>query len=462
MSYTMTNQSDRFAAAETRSPHPLCSYIAAVLGIAMVFSAAGCTTVMSPISGTPVMELPPELLGERRSEYVSVPAVMLAIPPGQEYRLDAGDIIGVYVEGVLPFSSPASIPVPPPVHFPDGSSGLPPSIGFPIAVQPHGVLNLPMVDPLQVQGMTLDELRISIRDAYREAGVLVSKSSMPVVTLIKQRTYNVHVIRERAAQSQGSVDGTAMGRALKMPAYQNDVLHALTETGGLPGFNERNEVTIFKTSRIPLANRAEVLMQIANGNAQNFCCSAMGEGMSGVFGLVEDQAVMGNDFVVKIPLRVPPGQMPDFRPDDIELVEGDIVYVESRETEFYYTGGLLPGGQFPLPRDYDLDVLGALALAGSGVASSSGRGGGGGGGGMQGFGGAPPSQLFIIRKLPCGRTYNIAVDLQLAMNDSTENILVQPGDTLILRNKPHEEIVNFGLGTFFTYGIAQLLRNNND
>ena len=32
-----------------------------------------------------------------------------------------------------------------------------------------------------------------------------------------------------------------------------------------------------------------------------------------------------------------------------------------RDTEVYYTAGLLGGGQFPLPRDYDLDVMQAIA-----------------------------------------------------------------------------------------------------
>jgi hypothetical protein len=31
---------------------------------------------------------------------------------------------------------------------------------------------------------------------------------------------------------------------------------------------------------------------------------------------------------------------------------------------------------------------------------------------------------------------------------------------LILQYKPEEELLNFGLGTFFTYGIFQLLQNN--
>lgn len=109
-----------------------------------------------------------------------------------------------------------------------------------------------------------------------------------------------------------------------------------------------------------------------------------------------------------------------------------------------------------MPRDYGLDVLGAKALAGMGADGAS-RVGGGLIGGM---GGAKPTQLFVIHKLPSGRTFNIAVDLQLALNNSNENILVQPGDTLILRYKPHEELLNFGLGTFFTFGIRELFRGN--
>ncbi len=100
-----------------------------------------------------------------------------------------------------------------------------------------------------------------------------------------------------------------------------------------------------------------------------------------------------------------------------------------------------------------------MALAGQGL-TSEGQGSIGGGVG-RGLGGASPTMLYIVRKLDCGRTYNIAVDVQQAMNDSTQNILVQPGDTLILRFKPHEEVLNFSLGTFFTFGIARLLNNNN-
>ena len=58
--------------------------------------------------------------------------------------------------------------------------------------------------------------------------------------------------------------------------------------------------------------------------------------------------------------------------------------IEGREREVFYTGGLLPGGEWPLPRDYDLDVLGAIAMAGQGAGGQPGigRSGGGMGGGL--------------------------------------------------------------------------------
>ena len=47
----------------------------------------------------------------------------------------------------------------------------------------------------------------------------------------------------------------------------------------------------------------------------------------------------------------------------ILLHDGDIVFIESRETEVFYTGGLLGGNQFALPRDYDIDVVRAICAA---------------------------------------------------------------------------------------------------
>ena len=139
------------------------------------------------------------------------------------------------------------------------------------------------------------------------------------------------------------------------------------------------------------------------------------------------------------------------------LEEGDIVLIESRENEFFYTGGLLPGGQWPIPRDYDLDVLGAMALAGYGIGATT-----PGGSGLSGIAGRtqviPPGRLYILRRTPCNGQIAIAVDLAASINDPSIRPIIQPGDTLVLQYKATEELINFGISIFFTYGIAEILR----
>ena len=117
--------------------------------------------------------------------------------------------------------------------------------------------------------------------------------------------------------------------------------------------------------------------------------------------------------------------------------------------------GLLGGGEFPIPRDYDLDILGAIALSGAtiGVGQAQ-RGNGIIGGGSQ----VPPTELIILRKLPGDRQLPIRVKLSRAINDPRARLLVAPGDTLILRYSPEEEALNFAISTFFTYGLRELFR----
>ncbi len=73
---------------------------------------------------------------------------------------------------------------------------MPPSIGFPIAVQDDGTLSLPLIEPLDVDGLTLDQVRDAIRDAYIDEDILRPEKARPIVTIIKERTYEVIVIRE--------------------------------------------------------------------------------------------------------------------------------------------------------------------------------------------------------------------------------------------------------------------------
>ena len=174
--------------------------------------------------------------------------------------------------------------------------------------------------------------------------------------------------------------------------------------------------------------------------------------------------------IVRIPIRLGPDEHVDIRPEDVILEEGDILFIESRDTEVFYTGGLLGGGQYSLPRDYDLDVLGAIAVA-------SGQRAGGGGGGSQAtssIGGQSAlngdvsisaSQVIVLRPLPDGTQIPIHVDLYQALRDPSERTVIQPGDYILLQYTPLEAVGAFVerhllAGALFSVASAQATRGN--
>ena len=426
--------------------------------LAFAGTQVGCTSLTSPLSGIPARRLPPQFLAQPKNNLVPIDVSRLAQEPPRQYLLDGGDILGVYIEGVLPFTPPEQPPQVPPVHFPEANSTLPPSLGYPIPVQDDGTISLPLIRPINVRGMTVEQVQEVIRRSYVDAQILKedgNRVQTPIVTLLQERTLNLIVVRQDINSSPAQFqkggytrggDQSATGSLIKLPAGQNDVLHALMATGGLPGVNARNEIKILRATQADKRTRDLFIQQFY---AQLACnpdpCTCPPP-------LPDDPSVL------KIPLRLPPGVTPSFRPQDIILNEGDIVYIESRDAEVFYTGGLLHGGEWAIPRDYDLDVLGAMAVAGSGVSSRAGGGGGGGVGGIAQQFTVPPGMLYILRRTPCNGQVTIEVDLAKALADPRERPLVQAGDTLILRYKTGEELLNFGLFSFFTYGIQAILQ----
>ncbi|MGE0756278.1 MAG: polysaccharide biosynthesis/export family protein [Pirellulaceae bacterium] len=423
--------------------------ITVLLGIAVLsLSAAGCTSLTSSVSGVPAHRLPAQFLTPPKNNLLPIDISRLGQEPPRNYLVDAEDILGIYVEGVL--GNPEEAP---PVHMPQLGSDLPPAIGFPIPVREDGTLALPLIPAIRARGLTLTQIENVIRRAYTvDSQILPKGKDRIIVTLIRKRTINVVVMRQDGVrESAASLNGVIVpqanatrGQVVQLEAYKNDVLHALAATGGLPGLDAKNEVLVLRTSRLDAQKRDAFVREFFSTPVEPCLCRPP---------LPDDPAIL------RIPLRLQPGAVPQFRPEDVILEEGDIVSIEGREREVFYTGGLLGGGEHQLPRDYDLDVLGAIAVVGKSVAGP-GSTQLGGGFGVNSIGGVPPSQLFILRRTPCNGQITIAVDLNRAINDPAARPLVQAGDMLILQYKPTEELLNFGLGTFFTYGIVELLRND--
>src|SRR5690242_12375696 len=92
---------------------PLCA-------AALFCGAAGCAAVSNPVAdGVPVRYLPPEIMGERKEDLQPIPLNMLRQKAPDAYRLGPGDILGVFIEGVLGDPNlPVPVAVPPSPNAP--------------------------------------------------------------------------------------------------------------------------------------------------------------------------------------------------------------------------------------------------------------------------------------------------------------------------------------------------------
>ena len=78
----------------------------------------------------------------------------------REYRVKAGDVLGIFVGGLV-----GNFDADPPVHL-NARGRLLPSVGYPIHVEDSGRIQLPMIEPIAVSGETLQEIETKIRKVY--------------------------------------------------------------------------------------------------------------------------------------------------------------------------------------------------------------------------------------------------------------------------------------------------------
>lgn len=572
-----------------------------VLGFLLLAAMSGLMTgcaAMHPMSGIPAACLPPELRAPRREPRQTIDLSLLRQPPPAAYRVDTGDVLGIYIEGILGRHEDV-----PPVTFPVDREQAN-ALGYPIPVRDDGTISLPLIPPLSIRGYTMAEVERAIRDAYtRTEPLLRPGQDRILVSLQKPRLYHVLVIRQEgttqhnvtrvpSVASAGS-QKRGVGMIVALPAYQNDVLHALAQTGGLPGVDAENAVYIMRRGpgNFPeLARPADGLPAPASSfphpasprfpappteptvppppappaydaapspidpasfrrgsrrpvdrpmgppgpaDVQNaidwhtvrgqspdgppvwssgrleqsrrggqaghaaypqahpsrgryggrFAVSppagaefagwssptpvppawsphgapvtagvdhwpipSATEGMphgldplGGPFGepqpmpYVLDDASIRGPGVIRIPLSIAPGEMPQFSPQDVILQDGDVLFIETRRDEFFYTGGLLGGGKFTLPQDRDLDVLEAVLLAESDPIRTLPTRAIGGASALNQDVTVGASQVVVLRQAPGGGQVRIKVDLYDALQNPRERILIQPGDYLFLQ-----------------------------
>lgn len=523
-------------------------------------SLPGCSA-FKPLHGIPVQALPWEERGISRAnmETIDLSRLGQALPPA--HFVDSGDVLAIYIEGIL-----GRIEDVPPVFMPQNSESQP-SLGYPIPVREDGTISLPLIRPISVRGMTIAQIEDLVRRTYTvDKQILESGKERILVSLQKARTYKVTVLRQETSNSpfvsQTSGGAIQLGQSKKgtgqivvLPVGENDVLRALTLSGGLPGLDAQNAIYVLRRAQasqrpfaygIPISqksktkvkSRAESTAPIhltsgenAYGGRYGGTAQPIAGGQSAAWGHSAPQsttgrlvqlegaaptvvrpapsqalepgdgpppaALLGNEGlltqplpimpngvvvpselrpymaqgarVLRIPIRLSSVEQANFCEADIILNDGDILFIESRETEIFYTDGLLGGGQFVLPRDYDLDVLDAISIAQGKQSQSGGSGIGQRVGGIAASNQditVSASDLNIIRRLPDGQRINIKVDLNLALRDPNENLLIQPGDHLVLRYTCIEAVGafierNLLAGSIFGLAASQVMNGSN-
>jgi len=386
-----------------------------------------------PVNAVPANQLGPEY--SYRAQTEPVDASQLRLTPSKEYFLDSGDVLGIFIDGVL-----GEIDQAPPVQYPLPDSDLPPSLGFPVAVRADGSISLPLVNQIMVKGLTISQAEERIRQRFLDGPKpILTLDNRILVSLMRKRTVSVYVLRgddstsatrftgrpnssNRAVNSRS--DSSQRAQRLQLPAGDNDLLNALSRTGGLPGVNARSDVRVLSDT----PNRTF-------GSSATSPFPRTGSGRSGY---------RTSGRVTTVPTRQTTGFRSSIAPNDIRLNQGDVVVVTPRETEVFYTSGLLGGGEFPIPRDRGLDVVEAVSIAGGTLTSN-------------GPGNQTGTELLVVRRRPDRSQFTIRVDLNRAISNPAERIQVRPGDVLMLRYSPAEQVRNIGAQTLRAAGLRQLL-----
>jgi polysaccharide export outer membrane protein len=344
---------------------------------AALVSMSGCYAPLVS-GGIHASTLPDEFRTPWRTGGPQLNLASLTIPAQPEYLLGPDDLVEVVVYGLTPDAPPYPLQ---------------------IRIMGNGQIHLPIIGGVNVGGMNLLQAQEAIIKAYADD---VIKDPRISITLVEKATVSVLVL--------GEVNAPGVYR---LPKNENDVAHAIAMAGGLT-VNAELEIEVHRridqtVERLPLP-RTESSPEL----------------------LPLPPAIETRFDVVRIPLRG--FSMENWTHADVVLNQGSVVKVPSRRDEVFFVVGKLSlnnavrfslgreerelGGGFVLPRDRDIDVVTAVAMAGYIDPIDS------------------PTTVTVHRVKPDGEPMLIRVNLIKARHDRLETVLVQAGDIIYLNPDP--------------------------
>ncbi len=366
-----------------------------LIGFLSLIHATGCyAPLRSP--GIPARCLSASYRTPIRSGATKLNLASLVVPAPAEYILGPNDTLQVVVTGL---------------SNPGREERVRPILA---TIMANGKIRLPLVGEVEVSGMNLSQAQKAIDDAYSDGAILVNPKTSVVLEEIG--TFNVPIIGEVMSPGVHSLQ-----------RHENDVPHAIALAGGLTEYS---------------AEVVELHRRLSEDELASALSAALPEGE---LLPTPDQNPLGEpldaqpNIVIKIPLR---GGTPVIVNDnqllvqaylsleDVTLRPGDVIVVPRQADEVFFVVGLLGrsnvvnfrvsdldrqlGNAFLLPKDRDVDVVTAVAMAGYIHPIDS------------------PTTVTVHRSVPGAPPMLIHVDLIAARSDWKENVYVQPGDIIYL------------------------------
>ena len=377
-SRTRRRQTHEFAPGR---PRPVVYFLLWLAPLAI----AGCyAPLVSP--GVPARCLPESFRTPVRAIGVPLNFATLTIPVPEEYILGRDDVLEVTIHNLFP--------------APQGQG----SHTLQTRVMGNGEIMLPVVGPVRLGGMNLLQAHRAITKSFADGFIRDVRVS---VFLLEKSTTDVLVLGEVARPA-----------VYRLPKYENDVAHALAEAGGLSP-DSGTEIQVHRRVSAPPSPpaRCDSHPWLAGGELVR---------VPPVDAVFSPRA--GRPSIFSIPVR---GNPPiDLTPEDVILNNGDVVFVPSRTNEVFFVVGKLSstnfvrfslgrenrdlGTGFVLPRDRDVTVVTAVAMAGYIDPIDS------------------PTTVTVQRTFPDCQPMLIHVDLIAARFDRNEDIMVQAGDIIYL------------------------------
>ena len=178
-----------------------------ILSLVIASLTVGCASskcILHVHDAVPAYRLPCEFHKCSREGTIPIDLSLLSQQrPKEGHRLGTGDLIGVYVAGVLPpkiddqpllyqqLSMSAN-------YYPPYGRVLSPNMGIPVDINSEGAVRLPLIGKLNLKDQTLEEATDSIRKAYEKKNVLQEDRERVLISLLRPRVKRVVVMRDDA------------------------------------------------------------------------------------------------------------------------------------------------------------------------------------------------------------------------------------------------------------------------